>query len=115
MVDDDVLFLKMMAEWLDEKYKVVTVTSGMQAITYLANNTPDLILLDYEMPVTPGPQVMEMIRSEPKNKEIPIMFLTGKNDRESVESVLGLKPNRYLLKSMGRMEVLRALDNFFEK
>ena len=48
MVDDDVVFLKMMSEWLADSYKTVTVTSGMQAITYLATNKPDLILLDYE-------------------------------------------------------------------
>ena len=35
--------------------------SGMEAITWLAGNTADLILLDYEMPITTGPQVLQMI------------------------------------------------------
>ena len=64
LVDDDPTFLKMLQGWLHEKYNITAVKSGMQAITYLANHTPDLILLDYDMPITPGPQVMEMIRSE---------------------------------------------------
>lgn len=113
LVDDDVSFLKIMTEWLGETYRLVTVTSGMQAITYLANNTPDLILLDYEMPVTPGPQVLEMIRSEEKSKDIPVMFLTSKNDRESVEKVLSLNPVRYILKTMGRGEMLAILSEYF--
>ena len=65
-MDDDPTFLKLVKNWLEEEYKVTIVNSGMQAITYLATNTPDLILLDYEMPVTSGPQVLEMIRSDPE-------------------------------------------------
>ena len=50
---------------------------------YIADNKPDLILLDYEMPVTSGPQVLEMIRSETKTDTIPVIFLTGKGDRKA--------------------------------
>lgn len=64
------------------------VTSGAQAMMYVADNQPDLILLDYEMPVTSGPQVLEMLRSEPKTAKIPVIFLTGKGGRDKlVESV----------------------------
>jgi DNA-binding NarL/FixJ family response regulator len=86
----------------------------MQAITYIANHTPDLILLDYDMPITPGPQVMEMIRSEHNAKEIPIIFLTGKSDKESVMRVMSLRPQGYLLKSLSKEEITEAVDNFFE-
>ena len=100
LVDDDSTFLKMVKDWLSTKYRVTIVTSGAQALMYIADNTPDLILLDYEMPVTSGPQVLEMIRSESKVDSIPVIFLTGKGDRESVLKVLALKPDGYLLKSM---------------
>ncbi len=83
LVDDDVTFLRLMQEWLSMKYRITAVKSGMQAITYIAVHTPDLILLDYDMPITTGPQIMEMIRSEPNSAGIPIIFLTGKSDRES--------------------------------
>lgn len=115
LVDDDGTFLKMMKDWLSVKYRVTIVTSGIQALMYIADNTPDLILLDYEMPVTSGPQVLEMIRSETRVDSIPVMFLTGKGDRESVMKVLALKPDGYLLKSMERDKLLAALDDFFEK
>ena len=84
LVDDDPTFLKMLQGWLSDKYRITAVKSGMQAITYIANHTPDLILLDYDMPITPGPQVMEMIRSEFNASEIPIIFLTGKSDRKAL-------------------------------
>ncbi|MBO6133241.1 MAG: response regulator [Lachnospiraceae bacterium] len=115
LVDDDSSFLKIVKGWLSDRYRVVIVNSGMQAITYLANNKPDLILLDYEMPVTSGPQVMEMIKSEPSTDSIPIIFLTGKSDKESVMKVLALKPDGYLLKSMDRQSIVAEVDKFFEK
>lgn len=114
LVDDDPVFLKMMQEWLSMKYNITIVRSGMQAITYIAKHTPDLILLDYDMPITPGPQVMEMIKSEPNSAQIPIIFLTGKSDRESVMTVMALKPQGYLLKSMSKEEIAAAVDHFFE-
>ena len=113
LVDDDSTFLRMMRDWLIVDYRVTVVSSGMQAITYLAKNTPDLILLDYEMPVTSGPQVLEMIRSESSTASTPVIFLTGKGDKESVVKVLSLKPDGYLLKSSGRDEILKSVADFF--
>ncbi len=114
LVDDDLTFLKMMQDWLSMKYNITITRSGMQAITYIANHTPDLILLDYDMPITPGPQVMEMIRSEPGSAMIPIIFLTGKSDKESVMTVMQLKPQGYLLKSMSREQIMESIEHFFE-
>ena len=115
LVDDNKTFLKTVKGWLSDFYRVTIVTSGAQALMYIADNTPDLILLDYEMPVTSGPQVLEMIRSESKVDSIPVIFLTGKDDRESVMKVLALKPDGYLLKSMEKAALLKALEDFFEK
>lgn len=115
LVDDDPTYLQMVKGWLEENYRVVITTSGMQAITYMATHTPDLVLLDYEMPVTSGPQILEMMRSEVKSDGIPVIFLTGKGDKESVMRVLALKPDGYLLKSMQKAEILAAVAQFFEK
>ena len=55
-----------------------------------------------------------MIRSEHSASELPIIFLTGKSDRESVIKVMQLKPQGYLLKSMSKEEIVEAVDHFFE-
>ena len=114
MVDDDALFLQAMQSWLGGRYQVTATKSGMQAITYLAAHKPDLILLDYDMPVTSGVQVLEMIRSEPNSADIPVIFLTGRNDRDSVMRVVHLRPEGYLLKSQPREEIIASIDRFFE-
>ncbi|MCR5674318.1 MAG: response regulator [Lachnospiraceae bacterium] len=113
VVDDDVTYLRMVHSWLKSKYRVSIVNSGMQAITWLARNQVDLVLLDYEMPVTSGPSVLEMLKSEVATSDIPVMFLTGKSDRASISKVIGLKPDRYLLKTISREELLEELDRFF--
>ena len=64
-------------------------------MTAIGKKRPDLILLDYEMPVCDGRQTLEMIRADEELKDIPVIFLTGVNDREHIESVLSLKPAGY--------------------
>lgn len=114
VIDDDGMMLKAIKSWLDSKYKVTIVNSAMSAIKFLAsNNNVDLILLDYEMPVTSGPQAFEMLKQDPDTRDIPVMFLTVKSDKESVMKVLSLKPENYLLKTMPPKELVAAIDNFF--
>ena len=113
VVDDDPTYLKMIQNWLKDEYHVTMATSGMQALTYLVKNKVDLILLDYEMPITSGPKVLEMIRTEPKTMNTPVIFLTGKDDKNSVMKVMGLHPDGYLLKTMPKQDILKAISDFF--
>ena len=113
VVDDDPSYLNLVREWLREKYKVSMASSGLQAIKWLGKNKADLILLDHEMPVTSGPQVLEMLRSDTETKNIPVIFLTGKSDKDSVMCVVSLKPEGYLLKTIDKRELLDKLEEFF--
>ena len=115
VVDDDATYLNLVREWLKDSYRVSVVNSGLQAIKWLGNNKVDLILLDHEMPVTSGPQVLEMLRSDEETSSIPVMFLTGKGDKESVMQVVALKPEGYMLKNIEKEELLQKLDTFFRK
>lgn len=115
VVDDSGIMLRNIKRWLEDKYQVILANSGAMAIKYLATNRPDLVLLDYEMPVIDGSQVLEMIRTETEFCDIPVIFLTGKNDKESIMKVLELKPEGYLLKSMEPQKIIQEIDNFFEK
>ena len=114
IIDDDPTYMGVIRSWLHQYYKVSMVTSGTQALGWLASNHADLILLDYEMPVVSGPQVLEMLRSEPDFSKIPVFFLTGKSDKQSVMKVVALKPQNYLLKTITRDELLAELGKFFD-
>ncbi|MBO7335904.1 MAG: response regulator [Lachnospiraceae bacterium] len=115
VVDDDPSYLGLVRGWLKDSYKVSMANSGLQAIKWLGKNKVDLILLDHEMPVTSGPQVLEMLRSDIETASIPVMFLTGKSDKESVMKVIALKPEGSMLKTIGKPELLKNLEEFFIK
>ena len=115
VVDDSDFVLHAMERLLGEDYDVMPAKSGMAAIRAITLNRPDLVLLDYEMPVCDGSQVLEMIRSEVDFADIPVIFLTGRTDRESIKKVLALKPAGYLSKSLQPADVKREIDNYFEK
>ncbi|MDR1701257.1 MAG: response regulator [Sporomusaceae bacterium] len=115
VVDDSGPMLRNVKGWLGDKYNVSLVNSAAMAIKYLAAHTPDLILLDYEMPVVDGKQVLEMIRSEVDFADIPVIFLTHKEDRETILQVQALNPQGYLLKSMPPKLIVKAVDEFFAK
>ena len=113
IVDDDAAFAKMVRGWLKDSYEISIVTIGIQAVTFLMKHPVDLILLDYEMPVADGPQVLEMLKSDPETADIPVVFLTGISTRESIERVLALKPAGYILKSTTKKDLLKYLSGLF--
>ena len=113
IVDDDESYLKLIKKWMSETYKAIAVKSGSQALKYLEGHKPDLVLLDYEMPVTPGPKVLEMFKSDMSIKDIPVMFLTSKGDKASIVRVLALKPTDYILKTIDKTSLHLKIDNFF--
>ena len=115
VVDDSGAVLRSVKGWLEDKYQVILANSGAMAIKYLATNRPDLVLLDYEMPVVDGSQVLEMMRTEMEFSDIPVMFLTSKNDKESIMKVMELKPEGYILKSTQPEQIKQEIDDFFTR
>lgn len=115
VVDDSGAVLRNVKGWLEDRYQVILANSGAMAIKYLTLNKPDLVLLDYEMPVVNGKQVLEMIRTETEFSSVPVIFLTSKNDRESITQVMALKPEGYLLKTMKPEDIVKTIDEFFER
>ncbi len=114
IVDDDVTYMQMIREWLKDAYQVVMVNSGIKAIKWLTVNKADMVLLDYQMPITNGPQIFEMLKSDVDTDEVPVMFLTGQQNRESVMTAMKLKPVDYLLKTISKAELREKLDKYFE-
>lgn len=115
VVDDSGAMLRSIKALLEDRYQVILANSGTMAIKYLTLSRPDLILLDYEMPVLDGRKVLEMIRTDMEFYDVPVIFLTSKSDKESVTNVLALKPEGYLLKTMKPEQIHREIDEFFEK
>lgn len=110
LVDDSPVLLRSMKHMLEDKYRIAMATSGNQALQMIGKETPDLIILDYEMPVCDGKQTLEMIRAEEETKETPVVFLTGHGDADHIRSVLDLNPSAYFLKPPKAEKILEILD-----
>ena len=83
IVDDDRLTLSTAQNLLGEMYKVVAVNSGKQAYKYLDRHTPDLILLDINMPDIGGFEVMRTLQADKRWSKIPVIFLTADRSSET--------------------------------
>ncbi len=115
IVDDSSTMRAAIKELLSDTYQMAEASSGFSAIRSIILNRPDLILLDYEMPVCDGHQVLEMIRSEQNMADIPVIFLTGKATKEILQKILVLKPAGYLLKTINPEEIKKYIADFFKK
>lgn len=83
IVDDDRLTLATAQNLLGDMYKVVAVNSGRQAYKYLDRHTPDLILLDINMPEIGGFEVMDALQADSRWHKIPVIFLTADRSSET--------------------------------
>ncbi len=115
LVDDSMTIREGIRRLLVGDYEVSAVQSGVSAIRAITLDKPDLVLLDYDMPVCDGRHVLEMLRSEKEFADVPVIFLTSRDDPESVKKVLSLKPEGYMMKYLKPTEIRNRVDNFFRK
>jgi len=67
-----------------EGYDVVAVNDGKAALEYLKDNTPDLAILDYQMPHLTGAEVCHRMKRTPRLKDVPVIMLTAYRDESIV-------------------------------
>ena len=89
IVDDVTTNLKVAGDVLKDKYQLSMAKSGAQALEFLKKAKPDLILLDVRMPGMDGYETLEHIKSNVETSNIPVVFLTVDDKRES--EIKGLK------------------------
>ncbi len=106
IIDDDPLMLKIIKDHLHENYDVGSAISGKIAYRFLEKRHTDLILLDYVMPDENGPSVLRHLRSNDNTKDIPVVFLTGMQERGKIQEALSLKPQGYLLKPVDKKQLM---------
>ena len=109
VVDDSVTVRQGIKNLLAEDYDVALAQSGTAALRCMILDKPDLVLLDYEMPVCDGQQVLKMMRSEETFADIQL------NDPETVKKLVALKPDGYLVKYLKPEQIKQKIDEYFER
>lgn len=97
-VDDSKANLSIIKNSLQDTYNVVPVISGVKALQIMEKTVPDLILLDIDMPDMNGFEVVSRLKTSPKFKDIPVIFLTGQSDQDDELEGLNLGAVDYIRK-----------------
>ena len=111
VIDDNAMTLRSMKGLLEDEFNVIIANSGPKAFKMMERQLPDLILLDYEMPEMDGRAVMQKLRMDENLFHIPVIFLTGVNDREHISAALALRPAGYLLKPVAKARLLATIES----
>ncbi len=114
-VDDSAIVLTRTSGILRNEYDVIPVNSGMRALRYLEQEKPDLILLDIRMAQQDGIETLREIRNREECKEIPVIMLTGVEDKDTVMESAKLGIYDYLLKPFSAAELLKRIHRVFEQ
>lgn len=110
VVDDVAISLSVAEQALREDYDVVTVNSGSRALRYLRKERPDLILLDIRMDDMDGIETLKEIRKMDNRADIPVIMLTGQNEKASVLEAAKLGIYDYMLKPFAAQDLLSRVQ-----
>ena len=115
IVDDDDVILTIAELGLKRAgFNVVRCNSGMACLESLMYYTPDMILLDVEMPVMSGIQTLKVLKDNDNFKNIPVMFLTGATDAETVVAAKGLGAVGYVVKPFVPQELVDKVKSILK-
>lgn len=109
-IDDDMSYLKQLDNYLQDSYHLVMINSARLALNYLSSHVPDIILLDYQIPLYSGVALIHMIRKNPHCKNIPFIILSGSLDRDAIKEFYPYNPNAYLVKPVEKEVLLEKIQ-----
>lgn len=115
LVDDDSRMLRALRLCLIDNYNVSMANSGMDALSFLLKEKPDLILMKYEMTGYDGVKTLEIIRGRKSVSTVPVMLFSNLSERELVMKCLSLNIQGYLLMPIKKDKLQKTLESFFEQ
>ena len=116
IVEDDLDVAEMLNAYFGvQGYDVVTVNWGEDGVKAGLSERPDLVILDIRLPDIDGYEVARRLRSDRRTKEIPIIFLTEKRDREDRLRGLELGADDYITKPFDVQELRLRVRNSLER
>ena len=110
IVDDSETSLVAAEQALEGNYKTYAMTEASEMFKLVEKITPNLILLDIDMPEMTGLEAMERLSQNPKTANIPIILLTAHSDKETVAKGLFLKASDYVVKPFAPHILLKRIQ-----
>jgi putative two-component system response regulator len=111
LVDDNMANLTAGKTMLKDRYDIFPIPSGHKLFEILEKVSPDLILLDIEMPEMSGYEAIKKLKEERKTLDIPVIFLTARTDPGSELEGLSLGAIDYIAKPFSPPLLLKRIEN----
>ena len=111
IVDDSSTNLSMAEEALEDNYLVITLSSAAKLFNMIEKISPDLILLDIDMPDMTGFEAIKLLKNNPQYAEIPIIFLTGLTETEIEAEGIELGAVDFITKPFSKPVLLNRIKN----
>lgn len=110
IVDDDLEFLTIIKGYLSSIYNVDVVNTYNLALDYLVKKKPDLVLLDYEMPIYNGMSLLGLIRGKRGFEKIPIMMVSGNTDPSLIADLHKCNIQGYIKKPVSKEIIIDKVE-----
>src|SRR3972149_11504568 len=96
------------------EFDVITASNGKEGLEKAANEKPDIILLDINMPVMDGHEMLERLKNRPDLKDTPVIMLTAYSDRKDIAKAADLGIADYVTKPFDFTELMEKISNALE-
>ena len=115
LIADDSIYIRQSLNMTlsHEGYAVIEAVDGLQALDQLSKESPDLLLLDVEMPNLNGYDVLSIIRSHQEFSTLKIIMLTSRSSEKHKRRASELGANAYLTKPCPQDELLKTIKSLF--
>jgi len=116
VVDDHAILRDGIRSILESQEDIVVVgeaSDGAEALEYVGNLLPDIVLMDISMPKTNGLEATRLIKE--RFPQVKVLILTQHDNREYIAPALGAGASGYVLKRSGRREMLNAIRQVHEQ
>ena len=95
-------------------FNVITANNGKEGLEKVINEKPDLVLLDINMPIMDGHEMLERIRSRPDLRDIPVIMLTAYSDRRDISKAADLGIEQYVTKPFDFADLMEKISKALE-
>ena len=110
IVDDEAMCIDFLLSLLGDDYTVYVAKNGNSAITAAMNNTPDLIVMDINMPDISGYDVISALRFMRETVRIPVVFFSGSDEPRAMEKGLTFGAVDYIHKNLGADAIMHKIS-----
>ena len=116
VVDDEIHIVQVVAIKLrNNGFAVVTAENGQDAFDLACNETPDVIVTDFQMPGMTGVELIENLRNRPATADVPVIMLTARGFAIDDEQKQNLKISVCLSKPFSPREVLQCVEDVLKQ